>query len=86
MQSSAASPGDLLATESQLAHEIEATGQALTSKIEAADQAFTDKIEASELRTDAKLTRMQGELNLLKWMAATNIAVSITPLFKVFSN
>lgn len=44
----------------------------------------TAKVEAAELKIQAKLAGQAGDINLLKWMAGTLIAMNVAIMVKLF--
>jgi hypothetical protein len=50
----------------------------------ALEERITARMDAFEARIDLKLGRMSGELKVLRWMCATNTAMLIAVIVKIY--
>ena len=72
------------AEQSKVLAEVLGRSVAFPGDLISLERNVTAKIEAAELKLENKLSVLAGEVNLLKWMTGTGIALSIAILIKLF--
>jgi chromosome segregation ATPase len=63
---------------------IEARMSAFEARMSAFEARITARMDAFEARIDLKLERMAGEQKVLRWMCATNTALMIAVIVKIY--
>ena len=64
--------------------QAEAHAETLAEAISGQLATKADLTEAA-LRIEARMTKVEGDMSLLKWMLGFNLALSVTILFKIFT-
>jgi uncharacterized protein YPO0396 len=56
----------------------------ITGRMDAFETRINARIDALEARMDLEISRVRGELKLLRWMCATNTAMLIAVIVKIY--
>jgi hypothetical protein len=64
--------------------DLNSLGEKLSTRMEAFETKFNARIDVLEARMDLEIARVRGELKLLRWMFATNTAMLIAIIVKIY--
>ncbi len=82
--SCAASRADLKALDERLSTRMDMFEQRITARLDAFEARILARMDAFEARVELRLTKMEGRNRVLQWMAATNTAMLIAMIVKVY--
>ena len=70
--------------QSKLLADVLSKSVALPSELEAVERNVLTKIDSAEMRIEGRLNTLIGEINLVKWMLGTLIALNVAVMLKLF--
>jgi deoxyadenosine/deoxycytidine kinase len=72
------------AFEERITARMDAFEERIEARMGAFEERITARMDAFEARIDLKLERMDGEQKVLRWMCATNTALMIAVIVKIY--
>ncbi|WP_426175183.1 hypothetical protein [Massilia sp. TWR1-2-2] len=72
------------AFETRMTGRMDAFEAKMTGRMDAFEARINARIDALEARMDLEIARVRGELKLLRWMCATNTAMLIAVIVKIY--
>lgn len=79
-------PAVQAAEQSKVLAEVLGKSVAFRGALVSVERNLTAKVEAAELKLENKLALQAGDINLLKWMMGTLIALNVAIAVKLFLN
>ena len=70
--------------QSKLLTDVLSKSVALPSELEAVERNVLTKIDSAEMKIEGRLNTLIGEINLVKWMLGTLIALNVAVMLKLF--
>ena len=70
--------------QSKLLADVLSKSVALPSELEAVERNVLTKIDSAEMKIEGRLNTLIGEINLVKWMLGTLIALNVAVMLKLF--
>ena len=70
--------------QSKLLADVLSKSVALASELEAVERNVLTKIDSAEMKIEGRLNTLIGEINLVKWMLGTLIALNVAVMLKLF--
>ena len=70
--------------QSKLLADVLSKSVALPSELEAVERNVLTKIDSAEMKIEGRLNTLIGEINLVKWMLGTLIALNVAVMLMLF--
>ena len=70
--------------QSKLLADVLSKSVALPSELEAVERNVLTKIDSAEMKIEGRLNTLIGEINLVKWILGTLIALNVVVMLKLF--